>query len=62
MGQRVNLVDWKYNGDKVRLVYADGTIFYVRKDDFNEHFGFVVNVDKDCVLRSLDVFEEGVEL
>lgn len=62
MGKRVSLLDWKYDGDKVRLLYVDGTVLFVRKSDFNEHFGFVVNVDKDCVRRTLDVFEEGVEL
>ncbi len=55
MSTRVNLLLWNFEGDKVRLVYVDGTVLYVQKSDFNEHFGFIVNVDKDSVLRSFQV-------
>ena len=62
MSKRVNLSLWNYEGDLVKLSYVDGTVLYVRKSDFNEHFGFIVNVDKDSVMRSFAVKQEGVSL
>ena len=57
MSIRVYLSVWSFAGDKVKLTYEDGTVFYVDKKDFNDSFGFVVNADKDVVKRTFRLEE-----
>lgn len=49
------VIDWSYDGDKVKLTYADGTVLFVRHDDFDRAFGAILNAEKDAVERDYAV-------
>lgn len=40
---RIYLADWSIDGDRVKLVYSDEDIIYVKKVDFDRAFGAIVN-------------------
>ena len=44
---RIYLADWSIDGDRVKLVYSDEDIIYVKKVDFDRAFGAIVNA---CLL------------
>ena len=53
---RINLKYWKYDdADRVRLVYSDGDIVYVTREDFNRVFGPIVSADKHDVIRDFAI-------
>lgn len=53
---RINLADWNYDGDKrVKLVYDDGDVLYVTREDFNRAFGAIVSADKHEVIRDFAI-------
>lgn len=60
----VFLKKWEYAGDRVRLVYRDGTVAFVSKTDFDRAFGCIVSAPKADVVRDFvigtddDVFLE----
>jgi len=37
---------WNYDGDRVRLVYHNGSVLYVTKNDFNRAFGCIIALTK----------------
>ena len=43
---RIYLTDWSIDGDRVKLVYSDEDIVYVKKIDFDLAFGAIVSADK----------------
>ncbi len=60
----VFLKKWEYAGDRVRLVYRDGTVAFVSKTDFDRAFGCIVSAPKADIVRDFvngtddDVFIE----
>lgn len=44
--EKVYLQDWEREGDRVRLIYRDGTELFVRYEDFNRAFGCIVSTEK----------------
>lgn len=51
----VFLKKWAYAGDKVRLVYKDGTEVFVATTDFNRAFGCIVSAPKADVVRDFSL-------
>ena len=51
MENRIGLSSWNIVGEKVRLAYSDGSVIYVSREDFNDSFVYIVNVDKESVMR-----------
>ena len=49
------VIDWSYVENKVKLTYADGTVLFVRRDDFDRAFGAILNAEKDAVERDYAV-------
>ena len=45
------VIDWSYVENKVKLTYADGTVLFVRRDDFDRAFGAILNAEKEAVER-----------
>ena len=43
---RIYLADWSIDGDRVKLVYSDEDIIYVKKVDFDRAFGAIFNAEK----------------
>ena len=52
---KVYLQDWKREGDRVRLIYRDGTELFVRYEDFNRAFGCIVSTEKDAIQRDFAI-------
>ena len=49
MTQRNYLTKWERNGERIRLEFLDGSILYVKKQDFDRAFGCIVNLTKEQV-------------
>lgn len=49
--EKVNLKEWKREGDRVRLIYQDGSELFVRYEDFNRAFGCIVSAEKSAIQR-----------
>lgn len=56
--KKVYLQDWKRDGDRVRLLYQDGSELFVRYEDFNRAFGCIVSADKSAVRRDFAITKE----
>lgn len=53
--KRICVIDWSYDGDKVKLTYSDGTKLFVRLEDFNRAFGAILNAEKEAVERDFAI-------
>lgn len=51
----VYLRDWRREGDRVRLIYRDGSELFVQYEDFNRAFGCIVSADKNAVQRDFAI-------
>ena len=49
MTQRNYLTNWERNGESIRLEFLDGSILYVKKQDFDRAFGCIINLTKEQV-------------
>ena len=49
MTQRNFLTKWERNGERIRLEFLDGSILYVKKQDFDRAFGCIINLTKEQV-------------
>ena len=49
MTQRNYLTKWERNGERIRLEFLDGTILYVKKQDFDRAFGCIISLTKEQV-------------
>ena len=49
MTQRNYLTKWERNGERIRLEFLDGSILYVKKQDFDRAFGCIINLTKEQV-------------
>lgn len=49
------LRDWKRDGERVRLIYRDGSELFVRCEDFNRAFGCIVSADKNTIQRDFAI-------
>ncbi len=52
---RINLADWNYDGDHIKLVYSDEEVVYVKKTDFDRAFAAIINADKCAVIRDFGI-------
>lgn len=52
---RIYLADWSIDGDRVKLVYSDEDIIYVKKVDFDRAFGAIVNAEKHEIVRDFSI-------
>lgn len=48
---KIYLKKWKIKGDKVKLVYEDGTKVFVSKTDFDRAFGCICSAPKADIIR-----------
>lgn len=53
--EKVFLKEWKREGDRVRLIYQDGTELFVRYEDFNRAFGCIVSTEKRAIQRDFAI-------
>ena len=53
--REIHLRSWKIEGDKVRLIYADNTGFYVSKKDFDRAFGCIISGEKEAIRRDFAI-------
>lgn len=53
--EKVNLKEWKREGDRVRLIYQDGSKLFVRYEDFNRAFGCIVSAEKSAIQRDFAI-------
>ena len=49
MTQRNFLIKWERTGERIRLEFLDGSIMYVKKQDFDRAFGCIINLTKEQV-------------
>lgn len=49
MTQRNYLTKWERNGERIWLEFLDGSILYVKKQDFDRAFGCIINLTKEQV-------------
>lgn len=49
MTQRNYLTKWARNGERIQLEFLDGSILYVKKQDFDRAFGCIINLTKEQV-------------
>lgn len=58
MSERVYLSVWVPEGEnKVKLIYSDDDIIFVKKEDFNRAFGAIISADKEDVIRDFGIKE-----
>lgn len=58
MSERVYLSVWVPEGEnKVKLVYSDEDVVFVKKEDFNRAFGAIISADKEDVIRDFGIKE-----
>lgn len=53
--EKVYLQDWKREGDRVRLLYQDGSELFVWYEDFNRAFGCIISTEKDAIQRDFAI-------
>lgn len=53
--EKVYLKEWKREGDRVRLIYQDGSELFVRYEDFNRAFGCIVSAEKSAIQRDFAI-------
>ena len=53
--KKIYLKDWKQEGDRVILIYNDGSELIVRYEDFNRAFGCILSAEKDAVKRDFAI-------
>ena len=58
MTQRNYLTKWERNGERIRLEFLDGTILYVKKQDFDRAFGCIISLTKEQVLAEFAIEAE----
>lgn len=59
MSERIYLSVWVPEGeDKVKLVYSDDEVVFVKKEDFNRAFGAIISAEKDDVIRDFAIKEQ----
>lgn len=59
MNERIYLSVWVPEGeDKIKLIYSDDEIVYVKKEDFNRAFGAIISAEKDDVIRDFAIKEQ----
>ena len=51
----IYLADWSIDGDRVKLVYSDEDIVYVKKVDFDRACGAIVNAEKHEIVRDFAI-------
>jgi len=49
------LEDWEYDGDRVRLIYDDGSVLFVDKQKFNKSLSMIFNTTKNVVWSELAI-------
>lgn len=49
MTQRNYLTRWTRKGERIQLEFLDGSILYVKKQDFDRAFGCIINLTKEQV-------------
>lgn len=49
MTQRNYLTKWARNGERIQLEFLDGSILYVKKQDFDRAFGCIISLTKEQV-------------
>ena len=49
MTQRNFFTKWERNGERIQLEFLDGSIMYVKKQDFDRAFGCIINLTKEQV-------------
>ena len=52
---RIYLSDWSIDGDRVKLVYSDEDVVYVKKIDFDRAFGAIVSSEKHEIVRDFAI-------
>lgn len=45
------LKEWFYEGNKIRLVYKDGSELYISREVFNRSFGCIITIPKSTVMK-----------
>ena len=58
MTQRNYLTKWERNGERIRLEFLDGSILYVKKQDFDRAFGCIINLTKEQVQADFEIEAE----
>lgn len=53
--KRINLRDWFKENDKVKLIYEDNSIVYIKESDFDRAFGTIVSLSKEDVIRDFAI-------
>ena len=58
--EKVYLQDWKRDGDgdRVQLLYRDGSELFVSYEDFNRAFGCIVSAEKNAVQQDFAIAKE----
>ena len=58
MSEKIYLSVWVPEGeDKVKLVYSDDEVVFVKKEDFNRAFGAIISTEKEDVIRDFAIKE-----
>lgn len=51
VNKKIYVADWNYAGDRVRLIFRDGSEYYIRKTDFDRAMGAIFGADKEAIQR-----------
>ena len=53
--KRIYLADWDYDGERVKLLYSDDDVIYVKRVDFDRAFGAIVSAEKHEIVRDFAI-------
>ena len=51
MDKKIYVSDWNYVGNRVRLVFRDGSEFYISKEKFESSINSIYSKSKDDIKR-----------
>lgn len=51
MSNKIYVSDWNYAGARVRLIFRDGSEYYISKVDFDRAMGAIFGASKDEIKR-----------
>ena len=52
MDKKIYVSDWNYAGNRVRLIFRDGSEFYISKEQFENSTNSIFGATKDDIKRN----------
>jgi len=51
VNKKIYVSDWYYDGNRISLVFRDGSTYHVSREKFNQSMAAILTSDKDVIQR-----------